>query len=142
FLDDRFNSMYRQEQKTGEIFAVFSCLAIFIACLGLFGLAAFTAEQRKKEIGVRKVLGATVRGLVLLLSRDFGKLLLIAFLLASPLAWWTMNEWLQNFHFHTSIGIEIFLLAGLVSFIIAWFTMSFHTIKAATDDPVNSIRYE
>ncbi|MTI29378.1 ABC transporter permease, partial [Xanthovirga aplysinae] len=126
FLDDRFNSMYRQEQKTGEIFAVFSCLAIFIACLGLFGLAAFTAEQRKKEIGVRKVLGASIRGIVLLLSKDFGKLLIIAFLVASPLAWWSMSGWLQNFHFHTSIGFEIFLVSGLLSFLVAWITMSYH----------------
>ncbi|MTI29377.1 ABC transporter permease, partial [Xanthovirga aplysinae] len=126
FLDDRFENMYQQEQKTGEILAVFSILAIFIACLGLFGLAAFTAEQRKKEIGVRKVLGASVRGIVLLLSKDFGKLLIIAFLVASPLAWWSMSEWLLNFHFHTSIGFEIFLMAGLLSFFVAWITMSYH----------------
>ncbi|MTI29583.1 ABC transporter permease, partial [Xanthovirga aplysinae] len=142
FLDDRFNSMYKQEQKTGEIFAVFACLAIFIACLGLFGLTAFTAEQRKKEIGIRKVLGASIREIVLILSKNFGKLLIIAFLIASPLAWWGMNKWLQNFHFHTSIGLEIFFMAGILSFLVAWVTLSYHAVKAATDDPVNSIRNE
>jgi len=142
FLDDRFNQMYKSEEQSGEILATFSALAIFIACLGLFGLVAFTAEQRRKEIGIRKVLGASIQGIIMLQSKDFGRLLLIAFVLASPLAWWVMNNWLQNFQFKTSIGLDVFVLAGLFSFVVAWLTMSFHAIKAATDDPVKALRYE
>ncbi|MTI30010.1 ABC transporter permease [Xanthovirga aplysinae] len=142
FLDSEFNSEYGDEERIGEIFTTFSVMAIFIACLGLFGLAAFTAEQRKKEIGVRKVLGATVSGIILLLSKNFGRLLLIAFVLACPLGWWVMNTWLENFQYRTNIGIEVFVLAGLLSFMVAWLTMSYHAYKAATDDPVNAIRYE
>ncbi|MTI32855.1 ABC transporter permease [Xanthovirga aplysinae] len=142
FLDDRFNKVYQEDQRTGEIVAVFSGLAIFIACLGLFGLAAFTAEKRRKEIGIRKVLGSSIQAIVVLLSKDFVKLVLIAFVIASPIAWWVMNDWLQAFAFRTSLGPGVFAIAGLLSFLVAWITMSYHAIKAATDDPVNSIRYE
>nr|WP_281347219.1 ABC transporter permease [Xanthovirga aplysinae] len=142
FLDDTFDQLYRSEQQTGKMIATFSALAIFIACLGLFGLAAFTAEQRKKEIGVRKVLGSSTKGIVLLLSKDFAKLILISFIIASPIAWYVMNDWLQGFTYRISIGIGVFLIAAGLSFFVAWLTMSFHAIKAATDDPVNSIRYE
>ncbi|MTI32853.1 ABC transporter permease [Xanthovirga aplysinae] len=142
FLDERFTQMYEQEQRRGQIFAIFAGLAIFIACLGLFALAAFTAEQRKKEIGVRKVLGSTVSNIVLLLSREFAKLLGIAFILACPIAWWVMNNWLEGFAHRTSIGAGVFLVAGLISFLVAWITMSFHAIKAAVDDPVKAIKYE
>jgi len=120
----------------------FSSLALSIACLGLFGLAAFTTEQRRKEIGVRKVLGSTARGIVFLLSKDFGKLIIIAFIIASPISWWVMNNWLEGFAYRISLGIWVFLVARLMSFLVAWLTMSFHAIKAVTDDPVNSIRYE
>ncbi|MTI29717.1 ABC transporter permease, partial [Xanthovirga aplysinae] len=111
FLDDQFNQLYQGEQRTAKIMAIFSGLAIFIACLGLFALAAFTAEQRKKEIGVRKVLGSSVFSIVLLLSRDFAKLILIAFIIASPFAWYVMNDWLEGFAYRTSIGIGVFLIA-------------------------------
>ncbi|MTI31750.1 ABC transporter permease [Xanthovirga aplysinae] len=142
FMDERFDQMYQEEQKTATVLSFFSGLAIFIACLGLFALAAFTAEKRKKEIGVRKVLGSSVVSIVLLLSKDFAKLILIAFLIASPIAWYVMNNWLEGFAFRTSIGVGVFLIAAGLSFIVAWITMSYHAIKAATDDPVNSIRYE
>ncbi|MTI33167.1 ABC transporter permease [Xanthovirga aplysinae] len=142
FLDADFANEYEREEKMGQIFTFFSVLAISIACLGLFGLAAFTAEQRKKEIGVRKVLGATVGEIILLLSKSFGRLLIIAFVLACPLGWWVMNKWLENFQYRTSIGVEVFILAGILSFFVAWIAMSYHAFKAAKDDPVNSIRYE
>ncbi|MTI31228.1 ABC transporter permease [Xanthovirga aplysinae] len=142
FLDQQFNDLYQQEEQNGKIMSVFSALAIFIACLGLFGLAAFTAEQRKKEIGVRKVLGASIKGIVMLLSKEFTKLLLMAFVIACPLAWWVMDDWLQGFAYRTSMSMGVFLLAGLISFVVAWITMSYHAIKAATNDPVNAIRYE
>ncbi|MTI31751.1 ABC transporter permease [Xanthovirga aplysinae] len=142
FMDERFDQMYKEEQKTAKVLSIFSGLAIFIACLGLFALAAFTAEQRKKEIGVRKVLGSSVTSIVLLLSKDFAKLIFIAFLIASPIAWWVMNDWLEGFAYRTSIGVGVFLVAAGLSFLVAWITMSYHAIKAATDDPVNSIRYE
>ncbi|MTI33163.1 ABC transporter permease [Cytophagales bacterium RKSG123] len=142
FLEDRFNEMYKQEQKMGKVMATFSSLAIFVACLGLFGLAAFTAEQRRKEIGIRKVLGSSIRAIVLLLSKDFARLIIIAFLIACPVSWWIMNDWLKGFEYRTTLGLGVFLLAASLSFIVAWITMSFHAIKAATEDPVNAIRYE
>ncbi|MTI30354.1 ABC transporter permease [Xanthovirga aplysinae] len=142
FLDEAFDQMYKKEQKIGKILLAFALLAIFIACLGLFGLSAFTIQQRVKEIGIRKVLGASIKSIVVLLSKEFGKLVGIAFVLASPFAWWTMNEWLQNFKYKTTLGPEVFLGVGFLSFLVAWLTMSFHAIKAATDNPVSSIRYE
>lgn len=142
FLDDRFLEMYQAEQKIGKIFGVFAGIAIFIACLGLFGLAAFTAEQRTKEIGVRKVLGATVLDVVMLLTRQFSKLLFIAFILAAPISWLVMNDWLQNFAYRTQISISIFLVAGGVSFIVAWLTMSYQSVKAALINPVQSLKSE
>ena len=117
-------------------------LAIFIASLGLFALAAFTAEQRTKEIGVRKVLGASVQSVVFLLSREFIKLVGVAFLVAAPLAWWGIDTWLATYTFRTSVGIEIYLMAGLVAFLIAWLTMSYQSIKAATSNPVKALRSE
>ncbi|MDW7690465.1 ABC transporter permease [Flammeovirgaceae bacterium SG7u.111] len=142
FMDEEFNDAYRAEQRTGNIFGVFSFLAIFIACLGLFGLATFTAEQRTKEIGVRKVLGASVGGIVLLLSKDFGKLILISFALAMPLGWYTMKEWLSDFAYRTNIGWEVFALAGVASFLVAWLTISYQSVKAARANPVKSLKYE
>jgi len=141
-LDDHFNEMYKLEQKSGKVLSIFSGLAIFIACLGLFALAAFTAEQRRKEIGVRKVLGSSIGGIVLLLSKDFAKLILIAFVIACPISWWVMDDWLEGFAYRTSIGVGVFVIAAGLSFVVAWLTMSYHALKAATDDPVNSIRYE
>ena len=142
FLDERFNDMYESEQKLGQIFGVFAFLAIFIACLGLYGLAAFTAEQRTKEIGVRKVLGASIMSIITLLSKEFLKLVGIAFLIAAPIAYYFMYEWLQDFENRTNIDLMIFLLAGIVALVIAWVTMSFQSWNAARVDPAKSLKDE
>ncbi|WP_227686967.1 ABC transporter permease [Spirosoma arboris] len=142
FLDDRFEQVYVSEQKIEQILTLFSSLTIFIACLGLFGLATYTAEQRTKEIGVRKVLGASVGSVVALLSKDFLKLVLIALVLASPIAWWGMNQWLKEFAYKVTIDWWIFALAGLLAIGIALLTVSFQSIKAALVNPVKSLRSE
>ncbi len=142
FLDQNFARQYAVEQKQAQLLQLFTALAIFIACLGLFGLATFTAEQRTKEIGVRKVLGASVASIVALLSQGFLKLVLIAIVIASPLAWWTMNMWLGTFAYKITIGWEVFALAGVVAVVIALLTVSFQSIKAALMNPINSLRSE
>jgi putative ABC transport system permease protein len=142
FLDQDFGNLYSTEQRLGKTFAVFAGLAIFIACLGLFGLTAFTAEQRTKEIGIRKVLGASVSSIIFLLSKEFGKLIIIAFVLAAPVAWYSVNWWLKNYTYKAEIGVVVYLMAGLAAFLIAWITMSFQSFKAAASDPVKSLRSE
>jgi putative ABC transport system permease protein len=142
FLDDRFNKTYQAEQKIGLILSVFAGLTIFVACLGLFGLVTFTAEQRTKEIGIRKVLGATVTSIVSLLSRDFLRLVIIAFLIASPVAWILMNKWLQDFAYKTNISWWIFGMAAGLAITITLITVSFRAIKAAVHNPVDSLRSE
>lgn len=142
FLDENFDAQYRTEQQTGQLFMVFTSLAIFIACLGLFGLAAFTAEQRTKEIGIRKVLGATVFGLVHLLSRDFLKLVLIANLIAWPIAWYLIQTWLQDFAYRTVIEPWTFVAAGVLALAIALFTVIFQALKVSRANPVKSLRTE
>ena len=142
FLDDSFDEMYRGEQRVGKIALVFSVLAIFIACLGLFGLATFIAEQRTKEIGIRKVLGASVQGIVQMLSKDFMKLVAISFVIAAPVAWYFMNKWLQDFAYRVNISWWIFVAAGLVALLIALVTVSFQAIRAAITNPVKSLRTE
>jgi len=142
FLNESFDKMYRAEQRVGKIALIFSVLAIFIACLGLFGLATFIAEQRTKEIGIRKVLGASVQGIIQMLSKDFMKLVAIAFIIAAPLAWWAMNIWLQDFAYRINIEWWFFALAGFGALAIALVTISFQAIKAATANPVKSLRTE
>lgn len=142
FLDERFGSMYAAETRLGKIFGIFSALAILIACLGLFALTAFTAEQRMKEIGIRKVLGASVTSIVMLLSKELGKLVLIAFVLAAPMAWYGINWWLKDYTYKTDIGIGLYLISGSAAFIIALATMSFQSFKAAVNDPVKSLKSE
>jgi putative ABC transport system permease protein len=142
FLDDRVNETYNTEHKMGLILGIFAALTIFIACLGLFGLVTFTAEQRTKEIGIRKVLGANVSGIVRLLSKDFLKLVFIAIIISTPLAWWVMNKWLQDFAYRIDISWWMFALAGVVAIGIALFTVSFQAIKAAIANPVESLRSE
>jgi putative ABC transport system permease protein len=142
FLDQRFDELFRSEQRMGQLFSVFSGLAIFIACLGLFALAAFTAEQRTKEIGIRKAMGATTTGLTILLSREFTKLVLIAFTPAAIAAWFVVDSWLKRFEYRVEINPLIFIASGVAAIIIAWLTVSFQSIKAATTNPVNSLRYE
>ncbi|MDN5200156.1 ABC transporter permease [Fulvivirgaceae bacterium BMA10] len=142
FLDQRFNQIYESENRLGKIFTIFASLAIFIACLGLFGLASFTSEQRTKEIGIRKVLGATVWDVILLLSKEFSKLVLIAFALALPAAYFLKNWLLQDYAFKTNIGIGTFIFVGMFSFLMAWLTMSYQSIKAARINPTESLKYE
>lgn len=142
FLDENFARLYESEQRQGSLFTTFSCLAIFIACLGLFGLSAFAISQRVKEIGIRKVLGADISTIVSLLSKDFLKLVLIAALIAFPVAWLAMNKWLEDFAYRISIPWWIFLLAGFIALAIALFTISFQAIKAAIANPVKSLRTE
>ncbi|WP_026261817.1 ABC transporter permease [Spirosoma panaciterrae] len=142
FMNLSFDEMYRAEQRVGTIALTFAALAVLIACLGLFGLAAFMAEQRTKEIGVRKVLGASVTSIVGLLSKDFLKLVLVAILIASPIAWWAMNQWLADFAYKINIEWWMFALAGLLAVGIALLTVSFQSIKAALMNPVKSLRSE
>jgi putative ABC transport system permease protein len=142
FVNDAFNAKFKSEKLLSDLSKVFAFLAIMISCLGLFGLAAYTAEQRKKEIGVRKVLGSTVSGIVTLLSKEFMQLVLIALLLAGPLAWWAMNTWLEGFDYHIEINIWVFVIAGLAAICIALMTVSFQAVKAAIANPVKSLRAE
>jgi putative ABC transport system permease protein len=142
FMDDLYNQVYRAEQKTGTILNVFSVLTIFIACLGLFGLAAYTAEQRTKEIGIRKVLGASVSQVTKMLSKEFLKLVVIASLIAFPVAWWAMHKWLENFAYRITVSWWVFAFAGIIALLIALVTVSFQSIKAAIANPIKSLRTE
>ncbi len=142
FLDEEVQQQYRSDITYSNIINSFTLMAILISCLGLFGLASFSAEQRKKEIGVRKVLGASVSGIVQLLSKDFLKLVGISILIATPIAWWSMNKWLQNFAYRINISWWMFVLAGCIAILIALLTVSFQAIKAAITNPVNSLRTE
>jgi len=142
FMDQDFDATYRSEQRIGTIFVSFTALAIAIACLGLFGLAAYAAEQRNKEIGVRKVLGASVSAIVSMLSMDFIKLVFVSILIASPIAWWAMNKWLEGFAYRVNISWWIIASAGGAAVLIAFITISFQSIKAAIANPVKSLRSE
>jgi putative ABC transport system permease protein len=142
FVDDQFNQMFLSEMLISKLSRVFAALAILISCLGLFGLAAYTAERRTKEIGVRKVLGASVSGIAALLSKDFLKLVLVSCIVAFPVAWWMMNHWLQGFQYRITISWWIFLIAAIVAIFIALFTVSSQAIKAAIANPVESLRTE
>ncbi|HEY5690140.1 MAG TPA: ABC transporter permease [Cyclobacteriaceae bacterium] len=143
FLDEDINTNYQADQRTGKLFAVFSGLAIFVACIGLFALSAYTASLRTKEIGIRKVLGASVGKILVLLSMDFTKMVLVSFVFAIPVAWYAMeNWWLQNFAYRIEINIWTFVISGLAAFAVAWITVSFQSIKAAVRNPVQSLRSE
>lgn len=142
FMDENFDRLYEAEQRQGTIFTVFACIAIFIACLGLFGLSAFAISQRVKEIGIRKVLGANVGSIVGLLSKDFLKLVLVAAVIAFPLAWYAMSRWLQDFAYRISVPWWVFIFAGVVAGVVAFVTISIQTIKAASANPVKNLRTE
>jgi len=142
FLDKNFEAKHKTEKRLGLIFALFTTLVIFIACLGLFGLAAFTAEQRTKEIGIRKVMGASVHDIVVMINKDFLRPVLLANLIAWPFAAWIMYRWLQQFAFHISVPWWVFVLAGLVTLIIALVSISFQALRAARGNPVKSLRNE
>ena len=142
FVDEAFDAKFRNEQLVGELSQIFAILAILISCLGLFGLAAYTAEKRRKEIGVRKVLGASVSGIVKLLSKDFLKLVAISILIAIPIAWYFMQDWLQDYAYRIEINVWVFIIAGVVAILIAMLTVSFQAIKAAIANPADSLKTE
>jgi len=142
FIDELYERNYKSEMMVSGFVNVFAIMAIFISCLGLFGLATFTTEQRAKEVGIRKVLGASVVDIAGLLSKDFIKLVLLAILIAIPLAWWAMNNWLQDFAYRTNISLWIFLLSALLAIMIAALTISFQAIKSALANPAKSLRTE
>jgi putative ABC transport system permease protein len=142
FMDNDFDGLYRSEQRMGQLSILFSTLAILIACLGLFGLAAYAAEQRTSEISIRKILGASVPGIVGLLSRDFGRLIALSILIASPLAWLGMDQWLQNFAYRTAISPWLFVLAAGIVLLIAAATTVYQSVRAAVANPVGSLRSE
>ena len=145
FLDDDFNEQYKNEDKLSDNLTYFTFIVIFIACLGLFGLASFTAEQRTKEIGIRKVLGASVKSIIWNLSKEYTKLIAVAFALAIPFTWYFSSRWLENFFYSFNLGSIfplIFLLTGLITLLITFLTVSYQTVKASLANPIDSLRYE
>jgi putative ABC transport system permease protein len=142
FVNDRLERLYRTEQVMGTIFKIVTLLTIFISCLGLFSLSSFMAERRTKEIGIRKVLGASVTGLALMLSREFTRLVIFANVIAWPIAYFAMKKWLQNYAYRTAISLDIFIMAGILALIIAWLTICYQSVKAALANPVEALRYE
>jgi putative ABC transport system permease protein len=142
FFDEEIDELYKSEQRMGNVFNYFTFLAIFISCLGLLGLVSFTAQQRTKEIGIRRVLGSTVPGIVVLFSRQFLKWVLAANIIAWPLGYYFMNKWLQRFAYRTGIGIDVFIISGAIALVIALLTVSYQSVKAAAANPVEALRYE
>jgi putative ABC transport system permease protein len=142
FMDDRYARLYEAEQKEAQLFTIFSGIAIFIACLGLFGLATFNTMQRVKEIGIRKVLGASIPSILVLLSKEIIVLIAVANLIAWPVAWYFMGQWLSSFAYHISMNVLVYLLSALVAIAVALFTVSSQTIRAARTNPANTLRYE
>ncbi len=140
FVDDQFDSLFRSEALVANLSRIFAGLAIVISCLGLFGLSAYTTERRTKEIGIRKVLGASVSGITALLSKDFLKLVFLSNLVAIPLAWWVMDHWLRNYAYRISISAWVFIAAGMAAILIALLTISVQSVKAALSNPVSSLR--
>jgi putative ABC transport system permease protein len=142
FLDEDYNIQYRSEERTGKLFAVFTFLGFFIACLGLFGLASFTSQQRTKEIGIRKVLGASVSKIAMVLAMDFTKWIVVASFVAWPIAYWISKKWLEDFAYRINIPVAAFFIASLIAFFIALCTVSYQALKAAVSNPVDVLRYE
>ena len=142
FMDDNFEALYTKESRFSTTIQYFSILAVFIACLGLLGLSSYATESRKKEIGNRKVNGASTLNLLVLLSRDFSKLILTAFILAIPIAYYFGKVWLDNFAYRVDIGWNIYVISGIIALILAVVTVSFHTVRAALSNPVDSFRHE
>jgi putative ABC transport system permease protein len=142
FMDDDYNKLYNAEIRLGKVMDIFCGIAILLACLGLFGLSSYTAQQRVKEIGIRKVLGASVTNIMLVLSKDFLRLTLIAIAVALPIAWWATNKWLQDFNYKTDNSWGIYVLAGLLTILFTLITVSFQAVRAALANPVKSLRTE
>ena len=142
FIDEQYDRLYKSEHRTGTLFNIFAIVAILISCLGLFGLAAYTAQVKTKEIGIRKVLGATVANIMQLLAKDFISLVFISLVIAVPIGWWAMHAWLQDFVFRINISWWIFVLAGFIAILIAMLTVSMHALRAALANPVKSLKEE
>ncbi|HEY4875488.1 MAG TPA: FtsX-like permease family protein, partial [Puia sp.] len=142
FMDDDYNKLYDAELRLGKVMNLFSSIAILLACLGLFGLSSYTAQQRFKEIGIRKVLGASVSNIVIELSKDFIHLTFVAMIIAFPIAWWAMTKWLQDFTYRTNMSWTIYIIAGSLTLLLAIVTVSVHAIRAALTNPVQSLRTE
>lgn len=142
FLEETINSQYNAENKMGLVFGLFATIAIIISCMGLFGLASLNFAQRKKEVGIRKVLGAPLHSLLINLVTDYSKLIIIATLLAVPIAWWSMHDWLNHFVFKADISIWTFVLTGLGTLLIAWITIAYLTIHTASLNPVDTLKEE
>ncbi len=142
FMDEQLNHFYKSDIRLMHVLSIFAVLAIIIACMGLFGLSIYTAKQRTKEIGIRKVLGASVANITVLLSKDFMKLVLIASVISFPLAWWAMNNWLRDFAYRIHIGVWIFAIAATAAILIALVTVGMQAIRAAVANPVKSLRSE
>jgi ABC-type antimicrobial peptide transport system permease subunit len=142
FLDDKIDSFYKQENQLSQLYKVFAAIAIFLSCLGLYGLASFMAVQRIKEVGIRKVLGASAGSIVYLFSKEFIILIAIAFVIATPIAWYFMHQWLQDYAYRIDVSWMIFLVSGIIAIVIALMTISFQAIKAAMANPVKSLRSE
>ena len=141
-MKDKLDKIYKAEQKLGQSFNIFTFVALSIACLGLIGLASFISEQKRKEISIRKILGADFHSIIVLLAREYVKCIAVASVIAWPIGYFVMGRWLQNFAYRTSVGIEIFILSGLVAFVFALITVSYQSIKAAVANPVDSLRCE
>ena len=142
YMDETINNFYRQESQLTRLYQFFALLAIVISCLGLYGLVSFMAMQKTKEVGIRKVLGASVSSIVMLFSKEFTILIFVAFLAAAPVAWWLMSKWLDNFVFKIDMNVWIFIMAIVVSIVIAWITVGFKAIRAALANPIRSLRNE
>jgi len=142
FIDQDFDAKFRAEQRLGKIFLLFTSFAILVAALGLFGLATFTAEQRAKEIGVRKAMGASIFSIIRMLSNEYTKLVLISFVIAAPITWFIVSKWLENFAYKTGLSVFGFVVGGLVALFIAWITVGYRCYRAASRNPVDSLRYE
>ncbi|MFM7855943.1 MAG: ABC transporter permease, partial [Flammeovirgaceae bacterium] len=140
FLDEAFDKLFDQEKRLGQLFGVFSGLAIFVSCLGLFGLASFTMEQSKKSVALRKLLGASVSNIVVMMSKDFLKLVLIGLVIAIPIAYYAIEKWLNGFAYNVGFGWMVFVYAALAGVLVAFGTVSYHSLKAATSNPVNSLK--
>lgn len=142
FIDDAFHNQYKSDQRFGQVFGLSAFLAILISCLGLFGLASFSAAQRTREVGIRKVFGASVPGIVVMLSREFAKWVLLANLIAWPVTYFVMSKWLQEFAYRTTVELWALGISSILSLIIAFLTVSFQALRAALANPVDSLRYE
>ena len=142
FLDEHFAVLYRSDQQMSSVVTIMATLAILISCMGLFGLAAITTEKKTKEIGIRKVLGATETQITVLLSRNFAWLIAVSFLIVSPITYWLLHTWLESFAYRVEINPIVFLLGGFLSLIIALLTISYHTLRSARANPVKALRYE